>query len=43
MTETICAKCKNKISNTVQDNHGKGWLFANDRICNSCYVEIMPK
>ena len=33
-----CASCKNKLSNTVQDNHGEGWEWHNNtRICNNCY------
>jgi len=36
---TKCLSCKNGISNTVQDNHGKGWAFGNGRLCNSCYSE----
>lgn len=35
-----CLLCMKKISDTVQDNHGKGWAFANGRLCNSCYERV---
>ena len=36
-SKVICRGCGNPISDTVQDNHGKGWAFAYTRVCNHCY------
>jgi len=34
---TKCFKCHKEISNTIQDNRGKGWNLRNERVCNMCY------
>ena len=37
-----CSRCKNKLSDTIQDNRGKGWEFGqNMRVCNHCYLELL--
>lgn len=37
-----CSRCKNKLSDIIQDNHGKGWEFGQDmKVCNKCYLELL--
>ena len=41
-SNSICSRCKNKMSDTIQDNHGKGWEFGQDMmVCNQCYKVLV--